>query len=69
MKRLTPFRVQKFLAGLRYPAGKEDVLACAETRGADEQVMSALHRLPEDGEFDSPISLSCEVGRRAQLHS
>ncbi len=62
---LTPFRVQKYLAGLRYPAAKKDVLACALLRGADEQVMGALLGLPERA-YESPIVLSCEVSRQAE---
>lgn len=63
--RLTPFRIQKFLGGLRYPARKEQVLERARQRGADEQVLGALRRLPDDRAFDSPIALSRQVGRPA----
>ena len=59
---LTPFRIQKFLGGLRYPARKSQVLERARQRGADEDVMAALRRLP-DRAWDSPISLSRDVGR------
>lgn len=58
---LTPFRVQKFLAGLRYPARKEQALERARQRGADPNVLGALHRIP-DREYDSPVALSREVG-------
>lgn len=64
MRTLSPFRVQKFLAGLRYPAGKDEVLSCARARGADEDVLRALRSLPER-RYESPIELSCEVGRQA----
>jgi hypothetical protein len=56
---LTPFRIQKFLGGLRYPARKEQALERARQRGA---VMGALSRLPARA-YDSPITLSREVGR------
>jgi hypothetical protein len=59
------FRVQKFLAGLRYPARKGEVLERARSRGADAQLMRVLVLLPER-DYDSPISLSCEVGRQAE---
>lgn len=62
----TSFRVQKYLAGLRYPAAKPQILARARERGADEGVLRALGSL-RDGEYASPIALSCEVGRIAQL--
>jgi len=58
------FRIQKFLGGLRYPAHKHQVLERARSRGADEQLLRLLVLLP-DRDFDSPISLSCEVGRQA----
>jgi hypothetical protein len=62
----TALRVQKFLAGERYPARKHEVLTRARQRGADEQVMLALLSLPERA-YESPIALSCEVGRQAEL--
>jgi hypothetical protein len=62
----SPFRVQKYLAGLRYPARKREVLERARSRGADAQLISLLLTLP-DRDYESPISLSCEVGRQAAL--
>lgn len=60
-----PFRIQKFLGGLRYPARKHQVLERARSRGADAQLMDVLASLPER-DYESPISLSCEVGRQAE---
>jgi hypothetical protein len=65
-KKLSPFRVQKYLAGLRYPAEKQTAVDHARERGADEHILSALLGLP-DRPYESPISLSCEVGRQAEL--
>jgi hypothetical protein len=62
----SPFRVQKFLAGLRYPARKHEVLERARSRGADAQLIRLLSLLPER-DYETPISLSCEVGRQAEL--
>jgi hypothetical protein len=59
---LTPFRIQKFLGGLRYPARKEQVLERARQRGADERVLGALHTLP-DRAYESPISISRQIGQ------
>jgi hypothetical protein len=56
----TAFRVQKYLAGLRYPAAKPQILERARAKGADDATMRALASLPER-EYESPISLSCEV--------
>jgi hypothetical protein len=60
----TAFRVQKYLAGLRYPAVKPQILERARERGADEETLRALGGLPER-EYASPIALSCDVGRLA----
>jgi len=58
---LTPFRVQKFLRGLRYPARKSDALLHARGRGADERVLQALDRTP-DCIYLSPVALSRAIG-------
>ena len=58
------FRVQKYLGGLSYPAHKVAILERALEKGADDETMRALRRLPERV-YESPISLSCEVGRAA----
>ena len=57
-----PVQIQKFLGGLDYPVGKEDILERARSEGADEAVMEALERIP-DREYDSPVSISREVGK------
>lgn len=59
---VTPFRIQKYLAGLRYPAAKAEVLERARQRGADEGILAVLERLPERA-WDSPVALSRDVGR------
>lgn len=59
---ITPFRVQKYLAGLRYPASKTQVVHRALERGADEQLLGVLRRI-SDRWYTSPIALSREVGR------
>ena len=56
-----PVQVQKFLGGLDYPVGKQDLLERARSEGADENVMEALERIPER-EYDSPTAVSREVG-------
>jgi hypothetical protein len=58
----TAFRVQKFLAGLRYPACKPEIIDWALHKGADEETMRALLGLPER-DYESPISLSTEFSR------
>lgn len=63
--RPSPFRVQKFLGGLRYPAAKPQIVEWARQKGADDETLRTLDGLPER-EYASPIALSCEVGRVAQ---
>lgn len=60
MTPFTPFRVQKFLGGLRYPATRAEAVRWARRRGADEKIVAALRALPER-RFDSPIALSCAL--------
>jgi hypothetical protein len=61
---LTPFRIQKFLGGLRYPVRKPAVIDHARGRGADAHVLDALAMLPER-DFESPVELSRQVGEYA----
>ena len=65
MKGPSPFRLQKFLGGLRYPACKRDVVERARERRADREIMRVLLRLPERS-YESPVSLSREAGRQAE---
>ena len=65
MKAPSPFHVQKLLAGLRYPVCKREVIERAHARGADRDVIRLLVRLPERP-YESPVALSCEVGRQAE---
>jgi hypothetical protein len=58
------FRIQKFLGGLRYPAAKLQIVERARARGADEELLRALHVLPEVV-YPSPVALSRDVGRLA----
>jgi hypothetical protein len=60
-----PFRVQKFLAGIRYPARKREVVERARSRGADADLLDVLTLLPER-DYESPISVSCEIGRQIE---
>jgi hypothetical protein len=68
INRISPFRVQKYLAGLPYPARREQAVQRARERGADDEVMNVLLGLP-DRRYESPISLSCEVGRQVERAS
>ncbi|MBT2511985.1 DUF2795 domain-containing protein [Arthrobacter sp. ISL-30] len=55
-----PIQVQKFLGGLDYPVGREDLVSKAKESGADENVLSALENLP-DRQYDSPTAVSSAI--------
>jgi hypothetical protein len=57
-----PIQVQKFLAGVDYPASKDDIVRAAEKNGADGNVLDALRNLP-DQDFDAPTDVSEAIGR------
>lgn len=57
-----PIKVQKFLGGLDYPAGKQDILDKAKEHGADEDTLHMLEQIP-DQDYASPVAVSREVGK------
>jgi hypothetical protein len=57
-----PIQVQKFLGGLDYPVGKQDILDKARSEGADDNVMEALERIPDE-EYASPVDISRQIGK------
>lgn len=48
-----PIELQKTLAGMSYPAGKNDLIQHAKSNGADNRILDELEKLP-DREFDGP---------------
>ncbi len=61
MAKVNPIQLQKYLAGMDYPASKDDVVRRAAENGADDDVRSTLEQLP-DVSFDSPAAVSKAVG-------
>ncbi|WP_308259344.1 DUF2795 domain-containing protein [Pseudonocardia sp. H11422] len=59
---VNPVQVQKYLSGVDYPAGKDELVSKAEQEGADEKVMQTLRDLPGD-RFDSPAEVSAAIGK------
>jgi hypothetical protein len=57
------FKVQKALAGLRYPARKRELIEHALDRGADDAVIQLLLLVPEKS-YANPVALSVELGRQ-----
>lgn len=58
---VNPVQVQKFLDGVDYPASKDDLVNTARNEGADDRVIEALDRLP-DQQFNSPVDVSQALG-------
>jgi hypothetical protein len=61
-KKANPIQLQKFLKGVNYPAGKSILLKHAKERGADENVMYTLEKLP-DKDYQGPAGIAREVGK------
>lgn len=60
--KVNPIQVQKFLEGIDYPASKQDLINKAKEKGADEKVMAALERLPEQM-YETPVDISEAMGK------
>jgi hypothetical protein len=58
---VNPVQLQKFLGGVDYPAGKDDLVRHAEQQGADENVLDALRKIP-DRTYNGPNAVSAAVG-------
>ncbi|TDC84038.1 DUF2795 domain-containing protein [Actinomadura sp. 7K507] len=52
--------VQKSLAGIGYPASKDDLVKYAQQHGAEEGIVQALQAMP-DREYDGPSGVSKEI--------
>jgi hypothetical protein len=62
--KLNPAEAQEFLAGMNYPADRDEIVKHAESSGADRNVITFLERLP-NREYDGPTDVSqglSEVG-------
>ena len=55
-----PIQIQKFLAGVNYPADRSTLVSTAEKEGADGPVLDALKSIP-DKEYDSPTAVSSAI--------
>jgi hypothetical protein len=54
--------VQKHLAGISYPATKEQLVEHAKDHGASQDVLDALESVP-GGEYDGPNRVSSAVAK------
>ena len=51
---------QKYLKGMDYPAGKQELVAHARSQGADGDLLGRLEQIP-DREYDGPNAVSREL--------
>lgn len=59
---VNPIQVQKFLSGVDYPIGKQELVDHAKSQGADDEVTQTLENLPFE-EFNSPNDVSEAIGK------
>jgi hypothetical protein len=59
---VSPAIVEKYLGGIHYPADRHKLITNAESKGAPNDVLSLLHKLPEKT-YKSPIDITKEIGK------
>jgi hypothetical protein len=59
---VSPAIVEKYLAGMHYPAPKQALVSNAQNKEAPEDVMSLINKLP-DKTYNSPIDITKEIGK------
>ena len=59
---VSPAIVEKYLAGMHYPAGKQKLVDNAQNKDAPRDVMDLLNKLPEKT-YNSPIDITKEMGK------
>ncbi len=52
-----PIQMQKFLGGVDYPAERDELVAHAQSKGADDAVVAQLKSMP-DRSYDGPNAVS-----------
>jgi hypothetical protein len=62
MTKANPIQVQKFLSGMHYPAGKDEIVDHAKKQGADDNIMQTLEQLPDES-FETPADVSKAIGK------
>ncbi|EME60866.1 DUF2795 domain-containing protein [Amycolatopsis decaplanina] len=62
MSKVNPIEIQKCLAGVDYPAGRDDLVRAAEGNGADEQTLDLLRKLP-DRKYEGPSGVNKELAK------
>jgi hypothetical protein len=54
--------VEKYLAGMHFPAEKRKLVDNAQSKDAPNDVMKLIHKLPEKT-YTSPIDITKEIGK------
>lgn len=62
MAQPNPIEMQKFLAGVDYPCGRDQLVEHARNHGAGDEVIQRLQALP-DRTYDGPNAVSAEYSR------
>lgn len=58
----SPANVQKFLAGVKYPATKDDLIKSAKGNQAPPEVMDEIENLPDD-DYGGPQDVMKSYGK------
>ncbi|WP_024800577.1 DUF2795 domain-containing protein [Nocardia sp. BMG51109] len=59
---VNPIQVQKYLQGVNYPAGRDDLVRAARANGADDAVLDELKKIP-DRTYNGPNAVSHELSQ------
>ena len=59
---VSPAIVEKYLAGIHYPAEKKNLVDCAMAKKAPEDVMNMLDKMPSKT-YKSTIDITKEIGK------
>jgi hypothetical protein len=54
-------KIEEFMEGLNFPASKQDITSKAREKGADDNIMSMLQKLP-DKMYQSQNDIKNELG-------
>jgi hypothetical protein len=58
---VNPIEVQRHLAGVDYPASKDELIAAAEANDAPQEIVEALQQM-DGSEFDGPDDVMEALG-------
>lgn len=65
MAQPNPIQMQKYLSGVDYPCGRDQLIEHARGKGADQQTLDHLRQIP-DRTYDGPDAVSAEFSTAAR---